>query len=157
MVLWVILKKPFHYSMKNRTYRYFTGKPLYAFGHGLSYTQFIYGEQSISSESAKAADTVNVSVNVSNTGKLAGDEVVQVYVHAIHPPVTMPIESLVGFQRITLAPGETKTVSIPVKISSFRRWDEKANRYVIDSGDYELRVGSASDKIHSTKTLHVVE
>jgi len=145
------------YSMKNRTYSYFTGKPLYAFGHGLSYTQFIYGEQSISSESAKAADTVNVSVNVSNTGKLAGDEVVQVYVHAIHPPVTMPIESLVGFQRITLAPGETKTVSIPVKISSFRRWDEKANRYVIDSGDYELRVGSASDKIHSTKTLHVVE
>ena len=145
------------YSMKNRTYRYFTGKPLYAFGHGLSYTQFTYGEQSISSESAKAADTVNVSVNVSNTGKLAGDEVVQVYVHAIHPSVTMPIESLVGFQRITLAPGETKTVSIPVKISSVRRWDEKANQYVVDPGDYEIRVGSASDEIHETKTLHVVE
>jgi beta-glucosidase len=145
------------YSMKNRTYRYFTGKPLYAFGHGLSYTTFTYGSASLSTDAAKGSDTVTATVDVTNTGKLKGDEVVQVYVHAIHPPVTMPIESLVGFQRITLAPGEIKTVSIPVKISSFRRWDEKASRYVVDAGDYELRVGSASDEIHSTKTLHVVE
>jgi beta-glucosidase len=145
------------YSMKNRTYRYFTGKPLYAFGHGLSYTTFTYGSASLSTDSAKGSDTVTATVDVTNTGKLKGDEVVQVYVHEVHSPVPMPIESLVGFQRITLAPGETKMVSIPVKVSSFRRWDETANRYVVDSGQYELRIGSASDEIHSTKTLHVVE
>ena len=59
----------------------------------------------------------------------------------------MPIQSLVGFQRLTIGPGETKTVEIPVRVDSFRRWDEKGNRYVVDPGEYELRVGSASDKI----------
>jgi beta-glucosidase len=143
------------YSMKNRTYRYFTGKPLFAFGHGLSYTTFTYGSPFLSSESAKPSETVTVSVEVTNSGKLAGDEVVQVYAHALHPLVPMPIQSLVGFQRITLAPGETKTVSIPVKVTSLRRWDETTNRYVVDSGGYELRVGSASDAIHGMKLLSV--
>jgi len=67
----------------------------------------------------------------------------------------MPIQTLVGFQRVPLAPGETKRVSIPVKVSFFRRWDEKTTRYVVDPGEYELRVGSASDAIHGTKTLHI--
>jgi len=143
------------YSMKGRTYRYFTGKPLYAFGHGLSYTTFTYGPPSLSSESAKPSGTVTISTEVTNTGKVAGDEVVQVYVHAVHPPVPMPIQSLVGFQRITFVPGEAKRVSITVPVGSFRRWDEKTNRYVVDPGEYELRVGSASDAIHGTKTLQV--
>jgi beta-glucosidase len=143
------------YSMKNRTYRYFTGKPLYAFGHGLSYTTFGYAAPSLSAVSAKSSDTVTVSTEVTNIGKVAGDEVVQVYVHAQKPPVPMPIQSLVGFQRIQLAPGETKSVSIPVRVSSFRRWDEKESRYVVDPGGYELRVGSASDAIHGRKTLRV--
>jgi len=143
------------YSMKNRTYRYFTGKPLFAFGHGLSYTTFSYGPASLSRESAKPSETVTVNVDVTNSGKLAGDEVVQVYAHALHPPVPMPIQSLVGFQRITLAPGETKRISIPVKVRSLRRWDEKSNRYVVDAGDYEFRVGSASDVVKGTKTLRV--
>jgi beta-glucosidase len=143
------------YSMKNRTYRYFNGKPLYAFGHGLSYTTFTYGSPSLSSESAKPSETVTVSVDVTNSGKVTGDEVVQVYAHAVHPPVSMPIQSLVGFQRISLAPGETKKVSIPVKVASLRRWDEKNSHYVVDSRDYELRIGSASDAIHGTMTLRV--
>ena len=143
------------YSMRNRTYRYFTGKPLYAFGHGLSYTTFAYSAPAVSAESANPTDTVTVSTDITNTGKITGDEVVQVYVHAVKSPEPMPIQSLVGFQRITLAPGETKKVAVPVRISSFRRWDEKANRYVVDPGEYELRVGSASDCIHGTKTLHV--
>jgi beta-glucosidase len=141
--------------MRNRTYRYFTGKPLYAFGHGLSYTTFAYSAPAVSAESANPTDTVTVSTDITNTGKITGDEVVQVYVHAVKSPEPMPIQSLVGFQRITLAPGETKKVAVPVRISSFRRWDEKANRYVVDPGEYELRVGSASDCIHGTKTLHV--
>jgi len=143
------------YSMKNRTYRYFTGKPLYAFGHGLSYTTFDYAVPSLSAVSAKSPDTVTVSCEVTNTGGVAGDEVVQVYVRAVKPPVPMPIQSLVGFQRIPLAPGETKSVSIPLKVSSFSRWDDKENRYVVDPGDYELRIGSSSDAIRGTKTLRV--
>ena len=143
------------YSMKDRTYRYFTGKPLFAFGHGLSYTTFDYAAPSLSALSAKSPDTVTVSTEVTNTGRVAGDEVVQVYVHAVKPPVPMPVQSLVGFQRIPLAPGETKHVSIPLKVSSFSRWDDKENRYVVDPGDYELRIGSASDAIHGTKTLRV--
>ena len=143
------------YSMTNRTYRYFTGKPLFAFGHGLSYTSFTYGSLTLSTESAKASDTLTVGVEVANTGKFTGDEVVQVYVHAIHPPVPMPIQSLVGFQRLTIAPGETKKVSIPVKISSFRRWDEKANRYVVDPGEYELRIGSSSDHILKSEKIMI--
>ena len=120
------------YSMANRTYRYFTGKPLFAFGHGLSYTTFDYGKLALPSKKAAAGDTITLKVEVTNTGKLKGDEVVQVYVHAIKPPVPMPIQSLVGFQRITIQPGETKTVEIPVKVDSFRRWDEKGNRFVVD-------------------------
>jgi beta-glucosidase len=143
------------YSMKNRTYRYFTGKPLYAFGHGLSYTTFDYAVPSLSAVSAKSPDTVTVSCEVTNTGGVAGDEVVQVYVRAVKPPVPMPIQSLVGFQRIPLAPGEIKSVSIPLKVSSFSRWDDKENRYVVDPGDYELRIGSSSDAIRGTKTLRV--
>ena len=143
------------YSMKNRTYRYFTGKPLFAFGHGLSYTTFTYGPPSLSAESAKPSDTVTVVTEVTNGGKVTGDEVVQVYVHAVKPLVPMPIRSLVGFQRISLAPGETKKVSIPVRVNSFRRWDEQGNRYVVDPGEYELLVGSSSDAIHGTKTLRV--
>ena len=135
------------YSMKNRTYRYFTGKPLFAFGHGLSYTTFSYADPRLSSAKAKEGDVIKLSVDVTNTGKVKGDEIVQVYLHAMKPPVVMPIQSLVGFQRLTIGPGETKTVEIPVRVDSFRRWDEKGNRYVVDPGEYELRVGSASDKI----------
>ena len=67
----------------------------------------------------------------------------------------MPIQSLVGFQRVTIAPGETKKVSIPVKISSFRRWDEKANRYMVDPGEYELRIGSSSDHILKSEKIMI--
>ena len=133
------------YSMKNRTYRYFTGKPLYAFGHGLSYTTFEYGKIEISSREASISDTLTLKVDVTNTGKIKGDEVVQVYVHESKP--SMPIQSLVGFQRTAIQPGETKTVKIPVRVDSFRRWDEKEKRYVVDPGKYELRVGSSSDHI----------
>jgi beta-glucosidase len=143
------------YSMKNRTYRYFTGKPLYAFGHGLSYTTFGYGEPKLSKDTATVGESVDISVAVTNTGKRSGDEVVQVYAHAVKPTVEMPKEWLVGFQRVPIQPGESKTVTIPIKVQSLRRWDEKSNRYVVDPGSYELRVGSASDDIRGATTLSV--
>lgn len=143
------------YSMKNRTYRYFTGKPLFAFGYGLSYTTFSYGDPKLSQGTANAAETVQLSVPLTNTGKRAGDEVVQVYAHSVKPPVEMPNQWLVGFQRASLKPGESTTVTIPVSVQRLRRWDEKSNSYVVDPGSYELRVGSSSDAIHGTSTLSV--
>ena len=143
------------YSMTNRTYRYFSGKPLYAFGYGLSYTTFHYDHVALSAPEAKAEDAINVVVTVTNSGRRAGDEVVEVYAHAAHPPVSMPLQSLVGFQRINLQPGESRAVTIPVKVNNLRRWDEKGGHYVVDPGEYELRVGPSSDHIESTLALKV--
>ncbi len=135
------------YAMAGRTYRYFTGKPLYAFGHGLSYTTFSYGNPEVSKTRVKSGDILQIKVPVTNTGSRSGDEVVQVYVHAVNPPVPMPLQSLVGFQRVSINAGETKSVTLAIATDRFRRWNEQTNGYVIDPGAYELRVGRASDNI----------
>jgi beta-glucosidase len=99
-----------NYSMKGRTYRYFSGEPLYPFGYGLSYTQFSYRNLALPSEVQPDKD-VKVSVEVENSGKLAGEEVVQLYLKRLGSSVPVPIRSLEGFQRIGLQPGERKTVA----------------------------------------------
>ena len=134
------------YRMANRTYRYYTGKPLYAFGHGLSYTTFDYTKVELSASAARATDTLTVKTTVKNTGKLAGDEVVQVYATAVNPPVPMPLRQLVGFQRVSLRAGETKVVEISVPVERLRRWDETAHRYVVDPVTWRLAVGPSSDR-----------
>lgn len=144
------------YSMANRTYRYFAGKPLFAFGYGLSYTNFRYGNPALAKKKVAPGESINLSVPVTNTGKRVGDEVVQIYAHAVKPAVPMPLQWLVGFQRITLQPGEMKRVKISVKAESFRYWDERTKAFVIDPGSYELRVGSASDRIFGRVTCKVV-
>jgi beta-glucosidase len=133
------------YSMKNRTYRYFSGKPLFAFGHGLSYSTFRYDNIALSAAEAGAGDSLVASVTLENTSPRDGDEVVQLYAHAENPPVAMPLQSLVGFQRVTLKAGERRTVEIPLPLERLRRWDEAGQRYVVDPGSYELRAGPASD------------
>ena len=143
------------YSMANRTYRYFTGKPLYAFGHGLSYTTFSEDQLALSTARAKRGDTVNLSVAVKNTGARSGDEVVEVYARAVKPPVSMPQQWLVGFQRMNLAPGETKNATIPVRVESLRRYDETQKSYVVDPGAYELHVGPSSDHLSLTANLEI--
>jgi beta-glucosidase len=134
------------YAMTNRTYRYFTGKPLYAFGHGLSYTTFDYKNLAPSTESAKAGETVTLRVTVKNSGKLDGDEVIQVYATAVKPPVPMPLRQLIGFQRVSIKAGESKPVEISVPVNRLRRWSEAENRYVVDPGAYEISAGPASDQ-----------
>ena len=143
------------YSMANRTYRYFSGSPLFAFGHGLSYTTFVYKQVTLSNDTAAGGDTVTLTVSLANTGSRAGDEVVQVYARPVHPGTTAPRQWLVGFQRVTLQPGESKDVAIPVAAERLRRWDEPGNRYVVDPGAYELRVGSASDDLRLQRTLNI--
>lgn len=143
------------YSMRNRTYRYFTGRPLYAFGHGLSYTTFAYKKIALSAAKVRASETVAVSVTVKNTGARDGDEVVQVYATAENPPVPMPSRQLVGFARVPLKAGETKTVRIDVPVERLRRWDETADRYVVDAGVWRIAAGTSSDRTPLTATLTV--
>jgi beta-glucosidase len=112
------------YSMSNRTYRYFKGDVLYPFGFGLSYTSFSYGNLNIPA-SSKANTNINVQVNVTNRGKLNGEEVVQLYVSGKDKIIKTPIRSLKGFQRIYLKAGETKTVSFKVSAKDLSVIDDK--------------------------------
>jgi beta-glucosidase len=101
------------YRMEGRTYRYFTGAPLFPFGHGLSYTTFAYGDLTVPA-TVRAGDTVHVSVEVRNTGSREGDDVVQVYLTHLEASAPVPVRTLVGFRRVTLAAGERRTVAFAI-------------------------------------------
>jgi len=128
------------YSMKNRTYRYYTGKPLWGFGYGLSYTKFTYGAVKLSAESLKAGDPITAIVSVTNAGALTGDEVVEAYVKT--PQADGPRHSLVAFERVTLAPGASKQVTLKIDPRSLSSVDELGNRSILE-GKYFLTVGGA--------------
>ncbi len=131
---------PFNdYSMKGRTYRYLEGEPLFPFGHGLSYTTFTYRNLDVPKQ-ARAGDEVQGSVEVENTGRRAGEEVVQIYLKAVAASQPMPIHALEGFQRIYLQPGERKTVRftlLPRQFSSVARDGKR----LVEPGMFEIFVG----------------
>jgi beta-glucosidase len=143
------------YSMANRTYRYFKGTPLFAFGHGLSYTQFKYNAAQLDKGQAGAADTIHVKVDVANTGARDGDEVVQVYYRHVNSAVPQPLEALCGFQRVAVAASQVAHVDIPVPIKQLRYWDTGKRDYVVEPGNYEILVGAASDDIRAKLALNV--
>ena len=120
--------------------------PLYPFGHGLSYTSFTFGTPALSATSIKAGQGVTVRVPVTNTGKLAGDEVVQVYLRDQVSSVTRPVKELVGFQRVTLQPGETRQVDITIRPDAFAMWNRDMQR-VTEPGDFTIMVGSSSAEL----------
>lgn len=113
------------YSMANRTYRYFTGKPLYVFGHGLSYTTFNYSDAQPSAKKLSADGRVTISLNVTNTGSCAGEEVVQLYVRHLNSDVPQALQSLAGFKRIALEKGESKVVNFDLPASALRYWTKR--------------------------------
>jgi beta-glucosidase len=135
------------YSMSNRTYRYFNGKPLFAFGYGLSYTKFSYKKISLEHSTIAPDGSMAVSFDLKNTGKRDGDEVAQVYFRHIHSTVPQPKLALCGFERVHLARGERKTVTMEIPAERFRYWDTEQKRYVVEPGKYQLLVGGASDNI----------
>ncbi len=137
------------------TYMYFKGEPLYPFGYGLSYTTFKYSNLRVSSSKLPAAGAVTVSVDVTNTGKRAGDEVVQLYVQQPSSKVTRPGKQLEGFQRITLKPNEKRTVQIPLKAEALAWWNEKAGRSEVENEAINLVVGGSSADARLQKTLNV--
>ncbi|AXI84463.1 glycoside hydrolase family 3 protein [Xylella taiwanensis] len=127
------------YAMTGRTYRYFKGQSLYPFGYGLSYTQFAYEALRLSTASLKAGDTLAVSTRVRNTGTRSGDEVVQVYLESPQHPES-PIRSLVGFQRVTLRPGESRLLSFALDARRLSSVAPTGQRRVA-AGRYRLFVG----------------
>ncbi len=127
------------YRMNNRTYRFFQGEPLFPFGYGLSYTTFAYRNLRLPGQ-VRAGDAVKVTVEVENTGKISGEEVVQLYVHTANASGPAPIRSLAGFERIFLRPQESRTVTFEL---AARQWSHAgaAGRAIVDPGTLEISVG----------------
>ena len=131
------------YSMKNRTYRYFTGQPQYAFGYGLSYTTFNVGKAKLSRKSMKKDGKVTLTVPVTNTGKREGTETIQVYVKALND-AGAPIKALKGFQKLMLSPGETKNFSVTLDSEAFEYYDEAIDELSPRAGKYQILYGTSS-------------
>lgn len=134
------------YTMANRTYRYFTGTPLWAFGHGLSYTAFTSGHPSYDTKRHV------VTLPLTNTGKRDGAEVVQVYLHRLDD-AEGPSKTLRAYQRVELKAGETRQVDIPLSGSQLETWDAQTNTMRIVPGRYEILVGNASDDKNMQRIL----
>jgi beta-glucosidase len=136
-----------NYSMANRTYRYFTGKPEFAFGHGLSYTTFKYQGGKLDAKKIPANGMVKVKFTVKNTGKLDGDEVAQVYFRHVNSSVPQPILALCGFARVHLKHGGSANITVDIPAERLRFWDTEKKKYVVEPGKYEFLIGAASDDI----------
>jgi beta-glucosidase len=131
------------YSMEGRTYRYMTDKPLYPFGYGLSYSQFEYAELSLEKPKVDAGENSSVSVKVKNTGERAAAEVVQYYLSDIDASTTVPLHHLVGFERLTLEPGESRTLQFTLTPAMMSFFDEEGQPK-LEAGEFRLEVGGCS-------------
>jgi len=146
------------YSMKNRTYRYFSGAPLYPFGHGLSYTKFAYTGFQLDKNSVAADGSVQATVTVKNIGKRAGDEVVQLYLKPLDPKRERALKELRGIERLTLEPGQSRQVSFTVKPDrDLAIYDDVKKAYAVDPGSFEVQIGASSADIRAKASLTVGE
>ena len=135
-------------------YRWFDTQaiePMYAFGHGLSYVNFAYGEASASA----GKDAVKVTFTVKNEGAMPAEEVAQLYVSRPEATVEWPAKELKAFQRISLAAGETKTVTLTVPVKDLRYWNEAVNAWDLEHGKHQILVGTASNDIRSTVEVNI--
>jgi beta-glucosidase len=139
-----------------RTYMYFAKKPLYAFGYGLSYTGFSYSDIRVDKPSMFKGDTIKISVDIKNSGKYDGDEVVQLYLQQQEASVKMPVKQLKAFKRISLKKDEITTVSFVLCKKDLSYWDDK-NEFVMDSGEFNVQVGASSDDIRQEITFKVTD
>jgi beta-glucosidase len=146
------------YNIRNgRTYMYFKGEPLYPFGYGLSYTSFSFSNLILSSNVIKGGSVINVNVDVANTGKRVGDEVVQLYIRHLNSTVIRPKKELKAFQRLTLKPGERKTVTLMLKANDLKYWDENRKRFVFEKDKVELMIGNSSSDINFFRVMDTVQ
>jgi beta-glucosidase len=137
------------YSFRNRTYRYFSGKPLWGFGFGLSYSKFKYGPLKLSTSTLKAGEPINATVSVTNTGAIAGDEVVEAYLKT--PQQGGPMHTLVGFERVSIPAGATKEVMLRIDPRSLSSVDDQGNRSIL-AGRYVITLGGAQPQETEAKS-----
>lgn len=142
---------------KGFAYLYFAGKPQFAFGHGLSYTAFRYSGLEVTPKQVAAGATATVSLDVQNSGRRAGEEVVQLYVHEAAPSVKRPTKELRGFRRISLAPGQRSRVSFTLPAADLAFYDTAAKKFVVKPGAFDIMVGSSSEDIRLRDKLQVRE
>ena len=135
----------------NFTSRYWdlSSKPLYPFGYGLSYTTFKFANLTLSNSSIKPGDSTQVSVEVTNTGSIPGDTVTQVYIHQRYGSASRPVRELKGFERISLQPGETRTLKFPLGKDELQYWNPQTSQWVVEPSTFDVWVGE-----DSTATLH---
>jgi beta-glucosidase len=131
-----------------------SGKPLFPFGFGLSYTTFAYRGLDITPKKARPVQKVTITLEVENTGVLAGDEVVQLYVHDRLASVARPIKELQAFQRISLKPGETRRVRFELDVHQLGLFDAGLH-FVVEPGEFDIMVGGSSEDIRLKGTLVV--
>jgi beta-glucosidase len=137
---------PMFYNQKpsaHRGYHFGSAEPLFPFGYGLSYTTFEIGTPRLAATRIGTADSVSVSVDVRNTGAVAGDEVVQLYVRDVVSSITRPVKELKAFRRVTLPPGATTTVEFTLGKDAFAYWNE-AMQYVVEPGEFQIMAGPNS-------------
>jgi beta-glucosidase len=137
--------------MANRTYRYFKGKPLYAFGDGLSYTTFAYSALKLSTSNLKAGDPLTVEADVRNTGSHPGDEVAELYLTPPNTPIT-PKLVLAGFERLHLNPGETKHLTFTLDPRTLSQVNQKGTR-AVTPGNYKAFLGSSQPSGAASSTV----
>ena len=144
-------KEVAHYSEGIFTgYRHFDKykiDPLYEFGYGLSYTTFDYSDIKLSSEKMSSDDTLEITVTVTNTGEIDGDEIVQLYIHDKKTSVDREVKSLKGFARVSLKAGESKSVTFKIDKNHLSFYDIKKKKWVAEPGEFEVLIGASSRKI----------
>ncbi len=144
------------YNIRNgRTYMYFKGKPLYAFGYGLSYATFEYKTIETDKTSLKKDGSLSVTITLANTGNRNGEEVVQLYVKHLNSSVERPLKELKAFKRVALKKGETKTVTLMVNAKDLEYWNASKQRFELEPGTIELQVGGSSDATVLTKNITI--
>ena len=132
-----------NYSMKERTYRYFSGRTLHAFGFGLSYTHFEYADFKID----KTKNDYTIKFDIKNTGNFDGEEVVQLYLSRVNKNEGEPNTMLKNFKRVAIKKGNTENISLSISKKDLEYWDEKQRAYVVYPGEYEIRIGSSAEDI----------
>ncbi|MFF1876013.1 glycoside hydrolase family 3 C-terminal domain-containing protein, partial [Kitasatospora herbaricolor] len=143
-------------SDMHKGYRDLPATPLLAFGHGLSYASFAYSDLTLSDSTVDSDGSIEVSVTVTNTGAVSGDEVVQLYFSDTATLLVRPAQELVGFRRVSLDPGEATTVPFTVQLDQLAYLDVDGTTYILEAGPIEVLVGSASDDIRAGAAFDVV-
>ena len=138
-----------------RTYMYFNDKPLYAFGYGLSYTTFTFDHLRLSKTALNDGESLEATVDVTNTGTRDGDEVVQLYIAHQGSAVPRPKEELKAFRRVHIAAGKTEPVTLTLNAKDLAYWDEHKRFWALEGDHVELRLGASSDDIRQRTTIQV--